>query len=59
MNFLGIKQVLAIIFTLKLNFKINFSILLNIWTVRTIKPKAWGFYARILGLITHQPRTAG
>ena len=55
MNFLGIKQVSAINFVLK----INFSVLLNIWTARTIKPKARGFYARIPRLRTHQPWTAG
>jgi hypothetical protein len=43
MNLLGIKQVPAIIFTLKIIFQMNFCNLFPDWTARTNKPKARGF----------------
>jgi hypothetical protein len=48
MNFLGIKQFLAIIFTLKINFSISFLVISNIWTARVIKPKARASAQRFL-----------
>jgi hypothetical protein len=41
MNFLGIKQILVIIFTLNINFSISFSVISNIWTERQL-PESFG-----------------
>jgi hypothetical protein len=46
MNFLGIKQVLVIIFTLEINFYIYLFNLSVLWTVHTNTPKPRGFCAR-------------
>jgi hypothetical protein len=45
-NFLGIKQDPAIIFTLKIIFQMNFYTLSHDWTARTNKSKAMGFYVK-------------
>jgi hypothetical protein len=47
MNFLGIKQVLVIIFTLKIDFDIHLSNFSAFWTVRIKTDKCRGFRARI------------
>jgi hypothetical protein len=49
MNFLGIKQVPAIIFTLKIIFQMYFYTLSPDWTARTNKSKARGFYVKSSG----------
>lgn len=48
-NFLGIKQDPAIIFTLKIIFQMNFSDLLDVWTARNITEKCRVYFVRILG----------
>jgi hypothetical protein len=47
MNFLGIKQVLVIIFVLKINFYFIFLDFLFSWTERKISEKGRGLCARI------------
>jgi hypothetical protein len=59
MNFLGIKQFLVIIFTLKINFYIYLSNFSVIWTARTKTEKSRGFCARHPRLSAQSQRTAG
>jgi hypothetical protein len=46
MKFPGIKQILAIIFTIKITFYFILNDFLSSWVVRTIKPKSRGLCAK-------------
>jgi hypothetical protein len=59
MNFLGIKQVLVIIFTLKINFHIYLSDFSAPWTARIKSENSKGHCARFLRLIPQLRWTAG
>jgi hypothetical protein len=59
MNFLGIKQVQMIIFTLKIQFHNHLSILCVLWTGSTILKSAGTSRQRFLRLRIIQRRTAG
>ena len=59
MNFLGIKQVQMIIFTLKIQFHNHLFILCVLWTGRTILKSVGTNRQRFLRLRIIQRRTAG